>query len=144
MINIWHPPPPKKTPKSRQIMSNSRLFSVCVCIMYICVCVCVCVCVCHSKQKFRSTEEYQEEDKLGEHSGSRTSEALVAVWQEGGPLPEPETGLLSNTRKRIVRGDACADKARDFFGKGHLGREQEVREPRRTALPHGSQPWVSW
>ena len=47
------------------------------------------------------------------------------VLQEGGPLPGPKTGLLSNTWKRIVRGDTCADKARDFIGKGHLGGEQE-------------------
>ena len=40
------------------------------------------------------------------------------VLQEGGPLPGPETGLLSNTRKLIFQGDTCADKARDFIGKG--------------------------
>ena len=49
----------------------------------------------------------------------------MALLQEGGPLPGPETGLLSNTRKWIVRGDTCAGKARDFTGKGHPGREQE-------------------
>ena len=49
----------------------------------------------------------------------------MGLLQEGGPLPGPETGLLSNTRKWIVRGDTCADKARDFTGKGHPGREQE-------------------
>ena len=59
----------------------------------------------------------------------------VTVLQEGGPLPGPNTGLLSNTRKWIVQGDTCADKPRDFIGKGHPGGEQEVREPRRTALP---------
>ena len=47
------------------------------------------------------------------------------VLREEGPLPGPETGLLSNTQKRIVRGDTCADKARDFIGKGRLGREQQ-------------------
>ena len=46
------------------------------------------------------------------------------LLQEGGPLPGPETGLLSNTQKWIVRGDTYADKARDFTGKGHLGGEQ--------------------
>ena len=45
--------------------------------------------------------------------------------QEGGLLPGPETGLLSNTRKWIVQGDTCADRARDFIGKGHPGGEQE-------------------
>ena len=49
----------------------------------------------------------------------------VKLLQEGGPLPGPETGLLSNTQKWIVRGDICADKARDFTGKGHPGGEQE-------------------
>ena len=32
--------------------------------------------------------------------------------------------LLSNTGKWIVWGDTCADRARDFIGKGHLGGEQ--------------------
>ena len=47
------------------------------------------------------------------------------MLQERGPLPGPETGLLSNTQKWIVQGDICADKARDFIGKGHPGGEQE-------------------
>ena len=46
------------------------------------------------------------------------------VWQEGGPLPGPETGLLSNSKKWVVWGDTCSDKARDFIGKGCLGWEQ--------------------
>ena len=49
----------------------------------------------------------------------------LGVLQEGGPLPGPKTGLSSNTQKRTVRGDACADKARDFIGKGPPGGEQE-------------------
>ena len=47
------------------------------------------------------------------------------LLQEEGPLPGPETGLLSNTRKWIVLGDTCADKARDFIGKEHPGGEQQ-------------------
>ena len=49
---------------------------------------------------------------------------LTELLQEGGPLPGPETGLLSNTQKWIVRGDTYADKARDCIGKGRLGGEQ--------------------
>ena len=49
----------------------------------------------------------------------------MLMLQKGGPLPGPETGLLSNTQKWIVQGDTCADKARDFIGKGHPGGEQE-------------------
>ena len=47
------------------------------------------------------------------------------MLQEGGPLPGPKTGLLSNTQKWIVWRDTSADKARDFIGKGHVGGEQE-------------------
>ena len=49
----------------------------------------------------------------------------MILLQETGPLPGSETGLLSNTRKWIVRGDACADKAKDFYRKGHPGGERE-------------------
>ena len=47
------------------------------------------------------------------------------LLQEGGSLPGPKTGLLSNTQKWIVQGDTYADKARDFIGKGRPGGEQE-------------------
>ena len=47
------------------------------------------------------------------------------MLQERGPLSGPKSGLLSNTKKWIVRGDTCADKARDFIGKGRPGGEQE-------------------
>ena len=47
------------------------------------------------------------------------------MLQEGGPLPGPNTGLLSNTQKWIVRGDTYAEKARNFIGKRHPGREQQ-------------------
>ena len=52
------------------------------------------------------------------------SSFVVFLFQEGGALPGPKRGLLSNTRKRIDWGDTCADKARDFTGKGCLGGEQ--------------------
>ena len=51
---------------------------------------------------------------------------------------------MSNTWKRIVQGETHADKAKDFIGRGRPGREHRVREPRRTALPRGSQSLVLW
>ena len=68
----------------------------------------------------------------------------VIVLLEGEPLPEPESGLLSNTWKWIVQGDTCTDKARDFVGEGRPAESSGVREPRRTALPCGSQSQVLW
>ena len=44
------------------------------------------------------------------------------LLQQGGS----ERGLIS-TGKWIVQGDTCADQARDFIGKGSLGREQESK-----------------
>ena len=37
------------------------------------------------------------------------------LLQEGGSLPGPETGLLSNTRKWIVRGDTCWQSKRFYW-----------------------------
>ena len=57
-----------------------------------------------------------------------TAPSLISssiLLQERGPLPGPETGLLSSTRKWILRGDTCADKARDFIGIGYPGGEQQ-------------------
>ena len=48
----------------------------------------------------------------------------IPLLQEGGPLPGPKAGLLSNTGKWIAWGDTCTDKARDFIGKEHPGGEQ--------------------
>ena len=49
----------------------------------------------------------------------------VLLLQEGWPFLGPESGLLASTQKWTVRGDTCADKARDFIGNGCLGREQQ-------------------
>ena len=48
--------------------------------------------------------------------------------QEWRPFPGPKNGLLSNTWKWMVQGDTHADKAKDFIGKGWLGREQQGKE----------------
>ena len=45
---------------------------------------------------------------------------------------------MSNTRKKIFRGDTRADKARDFIGKGHPGGEQEGK----GAQENSSATWL--
>ena len=47
------------------------------------------------------------------------------LLQGGRALPGPKSVLLSNTWKWNVRGDTCADKARDFIGEGSPGRGQQ-------------------
>ena len=49
----------------------------------------------------------------------------ILVLQEGRPLLGPETGLLTNTWKWIVRENTCPEKARDFIGKWCPDGEQE-------------------
>ena len=49
----------------------------------------------------------------------------MKMLQEEGPLPGPKSGLLSNNRKGIVRGDTCTDKAKDFIGKGRPRGQQQ-------------------
>ena len=62
----------------------------------------------------------------------------ILVLQEGGPLPGPETGLLTNTREWIVWGNTRAEKASDFIGKGRLGGEQEGKGTQENS----SAPWL--
>lgn len=61
---------------------------------------------------------------------------LAFLLQEGRPFSGPRSGLLSNVEMNCLRRGACADKAGDFIGKGHLGEEQQGED--RTALPQGS------
>ena len=49
----------------------------------------------------------------------------IHLLQEGGPLPVPKSGLLSNTQKRVVQRESCADKSKRLYGRGCLGRGQQ-------------------
>ena len=45
--------------------------------------------------------------------------------RKGDPCQSSQNGLLSGSWKCVVQGDTHADKAKDFIGKGRLGREQQ-------------------
>ena len=66
------------------------------------------------------------------------------VVGRGGPLQGPERGLLSNTQKRIVWADMCWQSKRFYWERSTWAESSRVREPRRTALPRGSQSRVLW
>ena len=72
----------------------------------------------------------------------------IAGWYETvagrGPLPGPETGLLSNTRNELSEETHVLTKQEILLGKGAQMEDSRVREPRRTALPHGLQSQVLW
>ena len=68
---------------------------------------------------------------LPKGTGQRTHTINICSWMSKGivagrgPLPGPESGLSSNTRKWTVQGDTYADKARESIGKGSPSGEQE-------------------
>ena len=67
---------------------------------------------------------------------------VVSCCRKGeAPLQGPKSGLLSNTRKIIVRGDVLT-KQEVLLGKGTWVESSRVREPMRTALLCGSCKWL--
>ena len=75
-----------------------------------------------------------------------TCGALGYAWMRGGvagrgPCQGPKLGSCLTLGNEVSE-ETHAAKARDFIGKGRPGGEQEVREPRRAALPRGSQSRV--
>ena len=75
----------------------------------------------------------------GKHC-AHCSHPCTAAAGRGTPS-RPRSGLLSNSQKWITWGDTCADKARDFLGRGARVESSRVREPRRTALPQSRVFW---
>ena len=64
------------------------------------------------------------------------------LLQEGGPLPGPKTCLtLGNELSEETH---VLTKQEILMGKGVQAESSRVREPRRTALPHGLQSRVLW
>ena len=59
------------------------------------------------------------------------------MLQEGGPLPGPETGLLSTLGNELSEETHVLTKQEILLGKGTWVESSRVREPRKTALPHG-------
>ena len=58
--------------------------------------------------------------------------------RKGDPFQGPRVGSCLSFRNELSKDLeflTLVDKARDFTGKGRPGGEQQVREPRRTALP---------
>ena len=102
---------------------------------------------------FWSTVKYNlENERQGKHivfthifACPIFSTFIVFLLQEGGALPGPKRGLLSNTQKRIDCRDTRADtKQETLLGRGAWAESGRVRELRRTALPHGLQSWILW
>ena len=66
----------------------------------------------------------------------------MKLLREGGPLPGTESGLLSNTRNELSEETHVLTKQETLLGRGTQVESSRVREPRRAALPRGSQSQV--
>ena len=64
---------------------------------------------------------------------------LMELLQEGRPLPGPETGSCLTLGNKLSEETRVLTKQEILLGKGTWVESRRVREPRRTALPHGSQ-----
>ena len=71
-------------------------------------------------------------------------DCLVLVIWGGGALQGPKRVGSYLTHGKELSEETRVDKARDFIGKGAWVEGSRVREPRRTALPRGSQSRVLW
>lgn len=64
-----------------------------------------------------------------------------------GPLPGPESGLLSNSWKRVVPGDTRADETKTLLGKDTCAEGGRVGSPRGLRLRFCGNRirfWVFW
>ena len=62
--------------------------------------------------------------------------------QEGGPLPGPKLGSCLTLGNELSKETHVLTKQETSLGRGTQAESGRVREPRRTALPRGSQSWL--
>jgi len=66
------------------------------------------------------------------------------MLQEEGPLPGPKLGSCLTAGNELSEETYVLTKQDILLGKGTEAESSKVREPRRTALPRGSQSQVLW
>ena len=66
------------------------------------------------------------------------------LLQEGDPFQGPKLGSCLTLGNELSEETHVLTKQEILFGKVTRVESRRVREPRRTALPRGSQSWVLW
>ena len=66
------------------------------------------------------------------------------MLQEGAPLQGPKGSSCLTLRNELSEETHMLTKQKALLGTGALAESMKVREPRGTALPHGSQSQVLW
>ena len=68
----------------------------------------------------------------------------VHMLQKGGPLQGPRVGSCLTLRNELSEETHALTKQEILLGRGAQVESSRVREPRRTALLHGSKFWILW
>ena len=68
---------------------------------------------------------------------------VAICCRKGDPFHGPKPGSCLTLGKELTE-ETCADKTRDFIGKGTQVESSRVRKTRRTTLPRGSQFLGLW
>ena len=67
---------------------------------------------------------------------------VTVMFQEGGPFWGPKLGSRLTLGNELFEETHVLTKQETLLGKGTWVESRRVREPRRTALPHGLQSQV--
>ena len=68
----------------------------------------------------------------------------VKLLPEGDPFQGPRVGSCLTLGNELSEETHILTKQKTLLGRGAWAESSRVREPRRTALPCGSQSWVLW
>ena len=68
----------------------------------------------------------------------------VHMLQKGGPQQGPRVGSCLTLRNELSEETHALTKQEILLGRGAQVESSRVREPRRTALLHGSKFWILW
>ena len=68
----------------------------------------------------------------------------LTVAGRGNPFQSPKLGSCLTLGNELSEEMHVLTKQEILLGKGTWVESSRVREPRRTALPHGLQSWVLW
>ena len=64
--------------------------------------------------------------------------------RKGDPFQGPKLGSCLTLENELSKETHVLTKQEILLGKGAQADSSRAREPRRTALPRGSQSWVLW
>ena len=67
-----------------------------------------------------------------------------SVAGRGDPFQGPKVGSCITHGSELSEETHMLTKQETLLGKGAWAESRRVKEPRRTALPYGSQSWVLW